>query len=114
MYSWAIPRTGAVRRISRTEDVESDPVFSFQDSRLVYTVNQNLYSWEISTGQTDQLTNFQKRNPPPRPLAADNGNAREKWLRQDQLNTFDVLKTRKMKRDFTDSAARPRPQNSVS
>ena len=82
--------------------MESDPVFSFQDSRLVYTVNQNLYSWDISTGQTDQLTNFQKGNPPPRPLAAENGNAREKWLRQDQLNTFDVLKTRKMKRDFTD------------
>jgi hypothetical protein len=58
--------------------VESDPVFSFQDSRLVYTVNQHLYSWEISTGQTDQLTNFQKGNPPPRPLAADNGNARGK------------------------------------
>ncbi len=103
-------RTRAVRRITRTLDVESNPVFSFLDSKLVYTLNQNLYSWEISTGQTAQLTNFQKGNSPPRPLAADNANAQEKWLRQDQLNTFDVLRTRKIKRDFTDSAAAHAPK----
>lgn len=56
---WVDVKTGAKRRITITAESENNPVFSFNDSRIVYTRNQNLYSWEIATGITTQLTNFQ-------------------------------------------------------
>ena len=103
-------KTGKVRRITQTADVESDPVFSFNDSKIVYTLNQNVYAWDIATGLVTQLSNFQRGNPPPKDLKKDNLNAQEKWLKEDQLSNFDVLRSRKQKRDLTDSMANAIPK----
>lgn len=59
-------RTGKEKRVTRTVDPESNPVFSFLGSRVVYNRNGNLFSWEIATGETIQLTNFQHTAAPPR------------------------------------------------
>ncbi len=98
-------KTGKERRITQTADVESDPYFSFNDSRIVYTLNQNLYAWDITTGLIIQLSNFQRGNASPKDLKKDNLNTQEKWLKEDQLRNFDVLRSRKHKRDLTDSMA---------
>jgi dipeptidyl aminopeptidase/acylaminoacyl peptidase len=103
-------KTTKERRITQTVEVESDPAFSFNDSRVVYTLNQNLYAWDIATGLTLQLTNFQRGNPPPKDLGKDNLNTQEKWLKEDQLRNFDVLRSRKQKRDLTDSMANAIPK----
>lgn len=103
-------KSGKERRITQTADVESDPLFSFNDTKIVYTLNQNLYAWEIATGSITQLTNFQRGNPPPKDPKKDNLNTQEKWLKEDQLSNFDVLRSRKQKRDLTDSMANAIPK----
>ncbi|MBA4168050.1 MAG: DPP IV N-terminal domain-containing protein, partial [Chitinophagaceae bacterium] len=104
-------KTGKEHRLTQTEDIESDPVFSFNDSKVVYTLNQNLYAWDIATGVTIQLSNFQRGNPPPKLPAKDNVSAQEKWLKEDQLRNFDVLRSRKEKRDISDSMGKAQPKN---
>ena len=104
-------KTGKERRITQTVDIESDPLFSFDDTKVVYTLNQNLFAWEIATGLITQLTNFQRGTAPPKDLKKENLNTQEKWLKEDQLRNFDVLRSRKQKRDITDSMASALPKN---
>ncbi len=103
-------KTGKERRITQTEAVESDPIFAFNETRIVYTQTQNLYAWEIATGLTIQLTNFQRGNPPPKMPGKESLTAQEKWLKEDQLRNFDVLRSRKQKNDLTDSMAKMLPK----
>ena len=94
-------KTGVERRITQTTDYESGPAFSFNDTKIVYGRNQNIYAWDIATGLTTQLTNFQKGTAPaqearptptrrmmqgpPREEQKDALNPQEKWLQNDQL-----------------------------
>jgi dipeptidyl aminopeptidase/acylaminoacyl peptidase len=110
-------KTGKQKRITQTVGYESNPVFSFNETKIVYSLNQNLYAWDIASGLTTQLTNFQKGAAPQEPASSgsrrrtpqtkdekkETGNAQEKWLQKDQLENFDVLRSRKEKRDLTDS-----------
>jgi len=100
-------RTGKEKRVTRTVDPESNPVFSFLGSRVVYNRNGNLFSWEIATGETIQLTNFQHTAAPP-DEKKDNLSRQERWLQQDQLELFDVLRSRKKKKDQADSIEKAR------
>ncbi len=92
-------------RITQTQDAESNAAFSFFDQRIVFTKNQNVYAWDITTGITEQLTDLRSGNRPP----AENdepANTQEKWLQQDQLKLFDVLREKERKqaaRKFFDS-----------
>jgi dipeptidyl aminopeptidase/acylaminoacyl peptidase len=110
-------KTGKQKRITQTADYESDPVFSFNDAKIVYTRNQNLYAWDIASGMTTQLTNFQKGTAPRESAQAnlrrqpdqikvektETLNTHEIWLHQEQLQEFDVLRSRKAKKDLKDS-----------
>ncbi|MBS1914972.1 MAG: S9 family peptidase [Bacteroidetes bacterium] len=112
-------KSGNQKRITQTNDDENNPVFSFNDSKIVYSHNQNLYAWDIATGGTIQLTNFQSGTAPTQPVTNAGGprrrqqqtgndkketlTAQEKWLQEDQLENFDVLRSRKEKRDLADS-----------
>ena len=106
-------KTGKTKRITQTADAETNPQFSFNDSKIAYTRNQNLYAWDIASGETMQLTNLQTGAAAAPPTtnfgargnnqAASNnnasGNPQEDWLKSDQLTYFEVLKSRKEKRD---------------
>ncbi len=92
-------KTGKEIRITQTTDVESNPVFIINDTRIAFARNQNLYAWEILSGTTVQLTNFQKGTAPQK----ENLNTQEKWLKEDQLKYFEVLRTRKAKRDSAEA-----------
>ncbi len=97
-------------RITNTVDQESNPQFSFQETQLVYTLNQNLYAWDMTTGLTQQLTNFQKGTAPPAADKKEQLNEQERWLKNDQLKNFDVLRSRKADRDATDSMNKLAPK----
>jgi len=108
-------KTDKEKRITRTADKESSPLFSFRDSRIVYNQGGNLYSWDIVTGATEQLTNFQ-HIPPPANEKKDNLTRQEKWLQNDQLQQFDILKSRKRKKDTADAinkAREPKPLKNI-
>jgi len=111
-------KTGKIKRITQTADAEINPQFSFNDSKIAYTRNQNLYAWDIISGETMQLTNLQTGAATAAPpttgfagrgnnQAASNnnasGNPQEDWLKNDQLAYFEVLKSRKEKRDKGDA-----------
>jgi dipeptidyl aminopeptidase/acylaminoacyl peptidase len=97
-------KTNKERRITQTIDAESNPRFIINDTKIVYTRNQNLYAWDINTGLTTQLTNLQKGTAPATRKEMLNG--QEQWLRNDQLQNFEVLRSRKEKRDSTEAATK--------
>ena len=97
-------KTGKERRITKTVEVETNPVFINGDSRIAYSRNQNVYAFELATGFTEQLANFVRTTAPSD--RKEILTAQEKWLRDDQLREFEVLKERKMKRDSTEAYAK--------
>ncbi|RYG39845.1 MAG: S9 family peptidase, partial [Chitinophagaceae bacterium] len=107
-----------LRRITNTSDAELNPQFSYGDTRIVYARNQNLYAWDIKSGETLQLTNI-KTGKAPSPTTgkeSDSLTLQETWLKQDQLQHFDVLKARKElknKGDAYTSAAKPKELRSI-
>ena len=100
-------KTGNERRITKTAESESNPAFIMNDSKLIYIKNQNVFSWDINTGLTTQLTNFQKS---PREDKKDVLTPQETWLKNEQLRNMEVLKTRKEKKDSAEAAAKAFPK----
>src|ERR1051325_5092365 len=81
-------KTGITKRIIQTTERETNPVFSFDDKKIVYTSNMNLYAWDIATGEIIQLTNLESKDPEKKP----NVTTEEQWLKNDQLQYLKVLK----------------------
>lgn len=104
--------TGKTIRIIETTEAEYNPQFSFNDTKIVYTRSQNLYAWDISTGQTTQLTRIQAGSGGNRDSKDknDKDNEQEKWLRNDQLAYFEVLRERKAARDAREAYAKALPK----
>jgi dipeptidyl aminopeptidase/acylaminoacyl peptidase len=104
-------RSNKTKQITQTTDAESNPQFSFNETKVVYTLNQNLYAWDIADGTTIQLTNFQKGTAPIVADKKEQLSEQEKWLKDDQLKNFDVLRTRKAQKDAKDSMNKLLPKN---
>lgn len=85
----------AVKQITKTEMRESNPQFSGDDTSVVYQLNNNLFKWDITSGVTQQLTNFKSGSK----RSNRSETAQDKWLRSDQLEHFNVLEKRKNERD---------------
>ncbi len=111
-------KTGKTKRITETTETENNPQFSFNDTKIVYNRNQNLYAWNIVTGETQQLTNLKSGTSssaagPAAGRAVSDGsstkagtestNQQETWLKRDQLQYFEVLRSRKAKKDLADA-----------
>jgi dipeptidyl aminopeptidase/acylaminoacyl peptidase len=92
---YAEPKANRTRRVTQTTERETDPQFSFAESRIVYNRGGNLFAWDISSGETQQLTNIRTEN---RQRARDSSQ-QEQWLRKDQLEYFEILRQRRQKRD---------------
>ena len=105
-------KTGKTKRITQTTDTETNPQFSFNETKIVYNRSQNLYAWDIASGETMQLTNVRLSD------AGGSGggfgrtsdatiragsNPQEQWLKNDQLQYFQVLRERKEKREATEA-----------
>ncbi|WEK38064.1 MAG: prolyl oligopeptidase family serine peptidase [Candidatus Pseudobacter hemicellulosilyticus] len=102
--------SGQTRRITQTTEAEGNPVFAFGDSRIVFSRGNNLFSWDISSGQLSQLTSFLSGNAPatPAPTAVKQPTA-ESRLQQDALNNSFILTQRKEKRELADSMEKANP-----
>ncbi len=91
-------KTGKLRQITYTNDFEGNPVFSQDEQKIIFSQNSNLFSWSIATGELRQVTDFKKG----RKLETPKPNDQEKWLKNDQIATLEVIKERKEKKDITD------------
>lgn len=96
-------KNNLVKRITQTVEPESNPQFSFQQQKVVYRRDQNLYAWDIKTGETLQLTNIRSAAG-GRGGERETGSDQENWLKKDQLQYFEVLRSRKEKRELTAEA----------
>lgn len=87
---------GKTIRVTQTEAAETNPVFTNNDSNIVYTSSSNLFSWLIKTGTTKQLTNFITGES----AAEDNNLTQQQlWLKNEALQTSSVIKRRSDKAD---------------
>lgn len=95
-------KTLEIRPITQTIERESNPSFNVDAKKIIFSRNGNLFSFEIATGQTIQLTNLivgtKKAEAKP--------SEQEKWQKNDQLALFDILKERKAKKDEGDKIAK--------
>ncbi len=83
------------KKITATIARESNPQFSFNESRVVYNLGDNLYSWDIETGIVEQLTNFLSKADEEAGSGA--GSAEEEAFKKEQLQLITVLQQRKDK-----------------
>ncbi len=96
-------KTNKTKQITQTTDFEGNPSFSFNEAKIVYSRSQNLFAWDIATGETMQLTNLRAGNDAGTRPTSPNLNPQEQWLKNDQLRYFEVLKDRKQKREETEA-----------
>ncbi len=85
-------RTGAVRRLTQTNAIESDPRFTADDKGLVFVRDGNAYALDLATGDLKQLTDV-RDGPAPREDVARATGMRGAIERQ-QLELFDVIRDR--------------------
>ena len=108
---------GKIIQLTSTTERESSPVFSSDESRVLFIRNDNLYALKLNGGELNQLTNFARSAVP---LAATGRRGRqgsdnktsdssskvqEKWLKDQQLELFDMIKE-KAKDDKFNAAER--------
>lgn len=80
--------------ITKTKERESSPHFTENGKKVAYVKENNLYTWNLDSGTTEQITDFVETvGKEPKKSAKD------EWLYQDQLGLFEVLRERKEKRD---------------
>lgn len=87
--------TNKTTQVTNTVGRESAPVFSGDEKRIAYVYDQNVFAWEIGSGNFTQLTDFRKGKKNSPPSISD----QEKWLKQDQLAYIQILKERNDKQE---------------
>ncbi|MBA4145460.1 MAG: S9 family peptidase, partial [Cytophaga sp.] len=85
-------------QITSTNERESNPQFSMDERKVLFSFNMNLYSWEIANGSFAQLTDFKRGTKRPDAKLSE----QEKWLKADQLAYFEILKQRNEAKKATD------------
>ncbi|MGN6248670.1 MAG: TolB family protein, partial [Ginsengibacter sp.] len=78
-------------RITQTTAFDYNPQFSFNGKDVVYATDNNLFAWEISTGQTRQLTNMVKE---PAESNKEKLTPENQWLKNEQVQYMLVLRER--------------------
>ncbi|NUO01212.1 MAG: S9 family peptidase [Saprospiraceae bacterium] len=86
------------RQLTNTVDRESNARFSGDEKYIIYQQGNNLYAWEIAGGTLQQLTDFRRGPAKSESPLSD----QEQWLKNDQLEWFDVLAERKATRETRD------------
>ena len=81
----------SVLRITNTLDFEYDAAFLKNEDKIVFRLGLNLFSWNIKTGQTEQLTDIRKgTDKKEQPLSEQ-----DKWIEKENLELIGILKERK-------------------
>lgn len=86
--------TGEEQALTSTLEREANPVFDKNESKVLFQRGDNLYSISINGGQLIQLSNFTRTKKRPENLLSK----QDQWLRQDQINEFEIIKKRESDR----------------
>ena len=96
-------RTGEIRQLTSTTDAETNPVFTGDEGGIIFSRSNNLYQLSLNKGELVQLTNFVKSASPAK---KNTDNQQEKWLRQQQLELFDIIKVNEKDRKLDSAEAK--------
>lgn len=88
-------RTFQIRQLTNTVETESNPTFSGDEQRVLFEKDDNIFSIALASGMLTQHTDFKSGTKKGDPKKSD----QEKWLEEDQLALFQVLKERKDRKD---------------
>ncbi|WP_255547677.1 prolyl oligopeptidase family serine peptidase [Mucilaginibacter sp. dw_454] len=115
-------KTGKTRQLTATTEREGNPSFSADQSKVIFSRADNLYSLNINNGELVQITNFvHSAAAPAAPAGPTGGGGRrsglggsggaaraaqtqaagseqERWLKAEQLEVFDIIKVREKDR----------------
>lgn len=82
--------------LTSTLEREINPLFSKDESRVIFQQADNLYSIAVNGGTLTQLSNFiRNRKRPETPLSKQ-----DEWLKQDQINELEILRKREEDRKY--------------
>jgi len=112
-------KTGREQQLTSTTDRESNPVFSGDETKVLFMRGDNLYALKLNGSELVQLTNFTHSATAAVPQSAARrtdrtaggragqaiGNGQERWLKAQQLELFDIIKVKEKDRKL-DSAER--------
>ena len=85
--------TKEVLQITQTVARESNPSFSQNEDRIIYQSGNNLYAWNIHSGQTTQLTDFRTERKNVNHRGRLPGFTRKKWSYLRYCENADERKT---------------------
>jgi dipeptidyl aminopeptidase/acylaminoacyl peptidase len=102
IFLWQLS-TGKTIQLTNTTTHESNPTFSGDESAVIFTSDNKLYSFKLNKGELYQLTNFVETSSTKK--KADTETAQARWLKRQQAELFDVIKEKEKVRKL-DSADR--------
>jgi len=106
-------KKGTTKQITSTSTPEANPIFSLKEDRILFTSNNNIFSWEIGSGTLRQLTDLRQGKETAEDPPYTNEN--DKWLYNSQMSLFNTLAERKRLSDAAreesrlTEPARPKP-----
>lgn len=89
-------KAGRMLAVTNTSATESAPRFSFNEDAVIYVADRNLFTWEIATGRTTQLTDFRSGTAPEE---KERKSEAQKYLAAQELRLMQTLRERKDKRE---------------
>ena len=92
--------TGKETQITNTLDRESNPTFSGDESKIIFSKVNNLYAWDRQSGTLEQLTHFRSGRPRP---SSSTSPEQKAWLEKDQMELFDILRERNAERKLREA-----------
>lgn len=97
-------KKGITKQITSTSTPETNPFFSLKEDRILFTSNNNIFSWEIGSGAFRQLTDLRQGKETAEDPPYTNEN--DKWLNNSQMTLFKTLAERKRLSDAAREEAR--------
>lgn len=107
--------SGKDTRVTYTSDLESGAEFGFNESRILFRRERNIYSWDPATGATEQMTDFVMGARPPK--RSESLSDQDKFLNNQQQELFLVLREKKAQSDaataYNNNLPKPRTLRSL-
>ncbi len=110
LYVWE-KKSGETRRLTQTSERKSDPRFSSDGKKVIYQRGNNLYTLSLVDGHTEQLTDFAINKTSEG--KKEDSTEQQTWLKEQQLDLFDVLNQDKRKKAVQDSLAELRKEKGL-
>ena len=98
LYLYAF-KTMQKQRLTNTVEGESNPVF-LNNGAITFQRGNNLYTLNLNSSELKQLTNFVSGKKSANLAGQTSQNVQDNWLKTEQDELFDVLRSKKQKEAF--------------